>query len=251
MPERPDEFYVGYLPLPRGHARALRIIVPALLWTLVLMGGLLAAVQRDPGHARWETGRTIQRTGLLLARPYPMLVADPEAPGSGAEVVLLTEMGKRGAQARVGVADGKRVRVTGWRLQRDGRSILELAPDSDAVSVTGDGGAAPTPEVLGAVELRGEFVDSKCYLGAMKPGDGKAHKACAELCIAGGIPPVLVTSDGRGGVRYIVLTGPRLGPATVTGFAGEPVRVRGRLQRWAGAEFLEIERVERAGGVRE
>jgi len=38
----------------------------------------------------------------------------------------------------------------------------------------------------------GEIIDPKCWLGAMKPGSGLVHKACAELCIRGGIPPFFV-----------------------------------------------------------
>ena len=57
------------------------------------------------------------------------------------------------------------------------------------------------PTSLGVATLRGEIVDSKCYLGAMKPGDQKTHKACATLCIRGGIPPVLVERLPGGGTR--------------------------------------------------
>ena len=44
---------------------------------------------------------------------------------------------------------------------------------------------------IGEVTLVGEVVDPKCWLGDMKPGDGKAHAACARLCMEGGIPPML------------------------------------------------------------
>ena len=55
------------------------------------------------------------------------------------------------------------------------------------------------------VSLIGEIVDSKCYLGAMKPGAGRGHKACATLCISGGIPPVLVVRGDGEGVSYLLL----------------------------------------------
>lgn len=48
-------------------------------------------------------------------------------------------------------------------------------------------------EVTTPVTLDGELVDSKCYLGTMKPGDGKTHKSCAILCLRGGIPPLFVS----------------------------------------------------------
>src|SRR5690349_19376703 len=63
------------------------------------------------------------------------------------------------------------------------------------------------------VSLRGEIVDSKCFLGAMRPGNGKTHKACAMLCIAGGVPPMFVTRDSAGREEYYLLAGPDGGPA--------------------------------------
>ena len=55
------------------------------------------------------------------------------------------------------------------------------------------GPAFETPvEELGRWRLSGEICDGKCYLGIMRPGVGLAHKACANLCVKGGVPPVLV-----------------------------------------------------------
>lgn len=72
-------------------------------------------------------------------------------------------------------------------------------------------------------------MDSKCYLGAMKPGDGKAHKACAILCVSGGIPPVLIYLDSTGKRRSSLLTDPTGGPVNdhVLPLIGEPIEIRG------------------------
>jgi hypothetical protein len=48
------------------------------------------------------------------------------------------------------------------------------------------------------IEVRGEIVDSKCFLGVMVPGSGKTHKDCASLCLRGGIPPALYVRDQSG-----------------------------------------------------
>lgn len=230
MPETPppppahheDPFYVGYLPLPGTHRRFVRVVVPALLWSLVAIGFAIVWPQRSPGAGVWETGQPIERTGLLIASPYPMLLSfdspsntlpDPaeltsDAALSTAKVTLLTEMGKRGALARAAPHDGALVTVKGFRLHRDGREVLELVPDADAISPLPDQRHADalaraahvrlTPSRVGSpnsITLRGELLDSKCYLGAMKPGDGKQHKACAMLCIRGGIAPLLYPTD--------------------------------------------------------
>jgi len=96
-------------------------------------------------------------------------------------------------------------------------------------------------DALGEVTLRGEIVDYKCYLGAMKPGDGMTHRACATLCIQGGIPPALVVST-RTGDRYYLLTDEAGGRANemVLGHVGVPVRVRGELSERGGIEYLAI-----------
>ena len=67
-------------------------------------------------------------------------------------------------------------------------------------------GQASAP--LGGATLAGEIIDPKCYFGAMKPGEGKIHKACATLCLRGGIPPMFMTTDEQGRHVYYLLTKP-------------------------------------------
>jgi len=144
------------------------------------------------------------------------------------------------------------VRVTGWRLARDGREILELSPEASAIAtIPGDPhpalGSTARREV-GEVVLRGEIVDYKCFLGAMKPGDGKTHKACATLCISNGIPPVLVSRKGDA-LEYTLLSDrtDRSAAESVLPFVGEPVRVRGGLViRPDGLRVMQFDRAERA-----
>jgi hypothetical protein len=245
MPPDPrDDFYVGYLPLPMAQRRFLRVLIPSLLWTFVLFGGLLAVAQRDPGAATWDTGRPVTRTGTLLARPYPMLLADSQT-GNDPEPIFLVEIGKRGAQTRAAPFAERRVTIRGWPLQRDGRRILELTPDENAIEDLAPAADSPQYSAATPAQLEGEIVDYKCYLGAMKPGDGKTHRSCAELCISGGIPPVLVVQR-EGGRRYLVVTGPGRNAAWVSGFAGEPVTVRGMVRSLGTAEFIEIQELRRA-----
>jgi hypothetical protein len=64
------------------------------------------------------------------------------------------------------------------------------------------------PKRLGEVDLVGEIVDSKCYLGNMNPGNGKVHRDSAVRCLSGGIPPVFATNDFNGSPAVLLLTGP-------------------------------------------
>jgi len=247
---REDEFYVGYLPLARGQRRWLLMALPLAVGALLMGVVVIAAAQRSPGRGVWDTGTPVVREGVLRASPYPMVVMDDP----GALPVFLVEMGKRGAQQRAGALDGRRVRVTGWALRRDGREILELVPEGDALAAVAAGpGAAGwvlSGERVGSARLSGEIVDYKCYLGAMKPGDGKAHKACAMLCIGNGIPPMLVTTGSDGRPRYLLLVDGARGAvgARVVELAGEPVEVWGEVERVGRLEVMVVERAERRRG---
>ena len=90
------------------------------------------------------------------------------------------------------------------------------------------------PELeLGLMTLVGEVVDSKCYLGAMKPGRGKPHRACAVRCISGGIPPLLRVEDHAGNVDLLLLVtsdGDSL-PMEVLDRVAEPVEITGNVVR--------------------
>ena len=60
--------------------------------------------------------------------------------------------------------------------------------------------------------MAGEICDGKCLAGAMRPGNGLAHKACANLCLLGDIPPVFATTGPVEGERFLLFAGPDGGP---------------------------------------
>ena len=64
----------------------------------------------------------------------------------------------------------------------------------EAAAAPGSGNTRATERrtVAERVMLRGEIVDSKCYLGVMNPGEGTVHRDCAARCLSGGLPPMLV-----------------------------------------------------------
>lgn len=219
-----DEFYVGYLPLPPQIGRS--IVLSVCLLALASLGAAfaIAATHRPAGEGVWDTGHEVRLTGFLRVSPYPYLTL------KDGSIVFLVELGKKGARQRAAaLGDGPAI-CRGWAITRDGRRILELAPEPHAISHDGGRRAAPASRVpRGPVEFTGEIVDYKCYLGAMKPGDGKGHKACAALCISNGIPPVLVSRTATG-TEYLVLTDPTGTLAFNEGaapLAGEPVIVTG------------------------
>ncbi len=239
----PDHgFYVGYRALPRRHRVFLIVAVPLAVLGMLVGAAGLAFDQPAWGDGFWETGAASEYRGTLSLSPYPMLHVAGE---SGVTSYLLVEMGKFGSRDRfetMSELDGAAVSVRGRELRRDGRRMIEIDPDgADAgPAVTVLNGSTPAvrwhEEIdEGTTELVGEIVDSKCYLGAMKPGAGRGHKACATLCLSGGIPPVLVVRQNGGGSSYLLLvdeTGGGLSDSAIDSIKpiiAERVTLRGRI----------------------
>lgn len=239
-----NEFYVGYLPAPHGIASAMRFSLLALTLLVAMAGAILAIGQRHPGEGSWDF-TLVEKTGVLILMPYPMLI-DDETPHHPS--ILLVEPGKHGSGERLKPFAGQRITLRGTIIQRDLWCIMELGAEESAVQVISpprDGAlATPTRGIAwaGDTEITGEVVDPKCFLGAMRPGDGKAHRACAALCIFGGIPPVLAASPHDDKPRCTLLVAPDGGPANelVLRHAGETVTLRGTLGSIAGWDVLKI-----------
>lgn len=238
-----DEMYVGYLPVPTRQRRFLLRVVPAGLAILGAGVALWALSQPSPGTAVWEDAQPVRLRGVVVAKPYPILFTT-DASGQ-TQAVLLVEVGKHGSASRAAPLNQRAATVSGWPLHRDGRRMLELEPADDAVAPDPDPSAltvAPAPNPVGPVTLRGEIVDSKCYLGAMKPGEGKTHKECATLCVRGGIPPMLVTRHDDGTRGYYLLQGPNAEPLdpAIYPLIADPVEVQADLSVWGGVNVLTV-----------
>lgn len=229
------EFYVGYFNMPRRLAGFMRAVVPGLAAIAVALGAFTARSQNDPGSGLWHED-VAELIGQIEESPYPLVRVPLNDGAQSIETILLVSEGKRGAREQTVGLSGKTVRVRGTILERDGRRLLELADENSIRPVTGSVHmvlAVPKITDLGHVTLRGEIVDPKCYCGAMKPGEGKTHKECATLCIAGGIPPVFVTIDPTGNHRYYLLTNPAGMPLDerILPFVADAVEVSGDLEQ--------------------
>ena len=150
----------------------------------------------DPGGGEFIGDKEI--VGVLLADPYPMIVTDD------GHTVPLSGGGKRGVQDQARPLDGQRVRASGGAVKRGDRDLLlvsDLNPESGNA-------AQPRRENLGTWRLTGEICDGKCALGVMRQGNKPAHKACANVCLLGGVPPVLMTATPVLGSRYVLMGTP-------------------------------------------
>ena len=128
-------------------------------------------------------------------------------------------------------ASGHPVALEATRIARAGTEVLEVVPGSMRVDGSAVVGGKPRAEELGTFTLRGEIVDPKCFFGVMNPGEGRLHRACAILCLRGGITPVLVVRDRTGAEIHVALRVPASEADGLLQRVAEPVEVSGLVSR--------------------
>lgn len=214
-----EPFYVGYLKTPKPLVAFLAVVVGAAFGASAVLAVLLVTAQRDWGNAsfQWDQGYQT-RTGVLQVEPYPVLYLPPDADHPKGRAIPLSGEGKVGVRDTAQALDGKPVEAGGFLLAADGRDMLQVGGDVGLRAVPGGslagGYAGPVAEPVGPRTLRGEIVDSKCYLGAMRPGQGKTHKLCANLCLIGDIPPMFAVYREDGPPELLLLADQQGGPVT-------------------------------------
>jgi hypothetical protein len=232
-----SEFYIGYEPpMPPRLARFVRRVVLTIVSCAVVWGFVLV-----DGHSRLEGGnfafgQVESFAGRLAQRPFPALIA---ADGT---TRLLVAPGKHGADGLVLGSDGMDAKLSGRSIQRGHRIMIEVDPGSIVLAGPGAAPPAATPDTAGAepAEVTGEIVDTKCFLGVMVPGAGKTHRACASLCLRGGVPPALHVQDRDGRSALFLLVGPRGESLTesVTRLAARAITMAGTLRQEHGWQVL-------------
>jgi len=235
-----DSMFIGWAPMPRIDRRFLLGALPVALATTSGASYLVASNLSDPGAGAWLTGATHTVTGVLSADPYPMIrVPDDQAP-AGMRSVLIVAEGKCTSGLKLKEESGRLVKADGVLVERKGRQMLEVPLFLDKwLSEAGSANirqlssdlVSPIEKPLGTARLRGNIMDTKCFFGVMRPGRGKTHKACASLCIRGGIPPSFWarTRDGRESV--LLMTDAAGGPIgqDVLPLVADPVEAEGEI----------------------
>ncbi|MFN7977540.1 MAG: Rieske 2Fe-2S domain-containing protein [Vicinamibacterales bacterium] len=238
-----DEFFVGYLRMSLRTARVSLAVGVALAVAVLMLGTVLAVTQRNPGPDLRPSQAGVTASGLLELHPYPHL--HTLGTDGRSDALLFSGSGKNAASVPAD-KDGTAVTVQGDRYERGRFALLEGPGGFAAASLDPADQqrlAALPLEDLGMVTVEGEIVDSKCYAGRMKPGVGHGHRACAQLCIAGGVPPVLVAFAPGGDSEHYLLATTDNGPVSeaVLPFVAEPVRVEGHLWRRGSVLTLQID----------
>lgn len=209
-----DVFFAGWGKIPKE----LRLFLMSLTLSLIAFFGILSylisSTQNDPGDAAFiGRGNAI---GILQAKPYPVLHVIESKRYETGQVIMLNGNGKRGVVDRAAELDGKVVRINGARLKRGDLDAMQLRGGKNGLrqvevmdgmsksTMTADDFRIKT-EQLGRWKLSGEICDGKCLSGAMRPGSGLAHKACANLCLIGGVPPVFVSASPIEGSEFLMM----------------------------------------------
>lgn len=232
-----DDFFIGWARPAPGLARFLIIVTLASLLAFAGAAYLTAATQSDPGDGtfRWGWGE-LTLTGTVSDGPYPILHVAEGPHGLAGRSLLMSRPGKNGVREGWRALIGQRVIARGIALTRGDIVMLQIRGDENGLRAADDQEpppSLPAVEDLGTWRLTGEICDGKCYNGAMRPGTGLAHKACANLCIAGGVPAVFVATGEVEGAQYFVLGDADGNPVTETvkDWTAVLVNVTGRIEK--------------------
>ncbi|MEO0549394.1 MAG: hypothetical protein AAFZ91_05690 [Pseudomonadota bacterium] len=235
-----NDFFIGWADTPKPDRRFFIGAGLALLGGTGAIAAAVASAQNRPGTGSWNMGDVREWRGFATADPYPMLRLG--SANNAPDFALLGCQGKCGVGARIGSHAGKPVIVKGSLIERGPYKMIAVVDGMDWIreDTTSDAPTAALPELetLGQVTLQGEILDSKCWFGAMSPNQGKVHKACASLCIRGGIPPAFYVQDRQDQKALMIMTDGGLAHSRdLLEFVADPVEITGTLQR-RGPLFL-------------
>ncbi len=234
-----DEFFVGYLSVPPGLSRFYKLLALSLLFVFIGLGIWLSAAQKSAGLGISDMSVEHEFTGYLTVDPYPVLHVVGEQNRS---VILVDQMKKSATDIAKPFAN-QWVSVSGLSVERGDWLMLQIDPAKGIQKTSAQSHSPPQAEPLGQVSFTGEIIDSKCFLGAMKPGAGKVHRACATLCLMGGIPPMFIVKNKQGQqFGYLLMN--KDGSSAAIDLAEDvavPVNIRGELERRGDMTYLKID----------
>ena len=239
-----NDFFIGWADkAPKADRRFFLGAGAALMLGAGGLAAGMASHQNNPGIGVWDQGAVRDWTGVLTGQPYAML-RTTDIDGS-TRTALLSCLGKCGVAARVGALEGQTVTVKGSLIQRGEHAMIAVADGMDWVTpsdmdLSGQLAFPTASQTLGEVTLAGEILDPKCWFGAMRPSDGKVHKACAALCIRGGLPPAFYARTARGQSTLMIMT--NAGEAhgeDLLPFVADPVQVTATARKWGELLLLD------------
>ncbi len=239
-----EEFYIGYVPkISKNLAKVIKIFVVSAFVMAIGLVIFLWIGQKPFAKSVFEFGMVKDFEGTIQAKPIPFLLVERIEKNNGLPIferIPLVAEGKHGVEA--GTLDGQRVKLKGMLIYRDDLRMIEVVDDSIETSSANSNPIVEQSEFLGEFTLKGEIVDSKCYLGVMNPGQSKPHRDCAVACLRGGIPPLFVVKDFRGNVSELWLLSKKNETVNseILDFVAEPIEISGEVSRTGNQLFFKI-----------
>ncbi|NEI17457.1 hypothetical protein GR220_36760 [Rhizobium leguminosarum] len=248
---RPAErgFFVGYFKKAPADVRALMIgFIVFFIAGMASASVLMSLNTESPGAGSYaDELRGEHLIGTMELKPYPILRVPAEG-SKPARAVMLAGSGKFGVDARALPLAGKTAQVGGIFVKRGDLEMLLIGGGDDLKAAdlqTSVNLSVAGPQNLGRWRLTGEICDGKCGGGAMKPGTGLSHKACANLCLNGGVPPVFVSTAPVDGHSFFLLSSEDGGPmpAALRDKTAVPVVLEGSVERRDDLMIFKVDRL--------
>lgn len=241
-----DDFFVGWAAKPPAMDR--RFFFAAGLGLVGASAGagfLLSSRQNGGGTGTWPQGDVREWRGRVTSSPYPMMrVLDEDGT---VRTALLGCLNKCAPALRIDQYGDQEVIVRGSPIRRGPHLMIATQDDGSwieaAPGTSNQDFSFPDREGLGTAELRGTILDTKCWFGAMQPGEGKVHKACASLCIRSGLPPAFYVKSLKDQEHLLIMT-TQDGAAVsqeVLPFVADPLSLRGQIERLGDVLFLKTD----------
>mgnify|MGYP006955967051 FL=1 len=241
-----EDFYIGYLPkMPKGLAKVIKTFVAICFIVAIALVILSWLGQKPFAKSVFEFGTVKDFEGTIQAKPIPFLLIENPNKSEGLPTFSrfpLVAEGKHGVSDSVKSLDGQKVKLKGTLIYRNDLQMIEVVGDSFEKSTQIVAPIEDKTESLGNLTLKGEIVDSKCYLGVMNPGNSKPHRECAVACLRGGIPPLFIVKDNSGNISELWLLSEK-GEAVnkeILDFVAEPIEVSGEVLRTGDQIFFKI-----------
>ncbi len=236
-----NDFYIGYeKKLPFGMGKFIALSVACIFLIAFSVMAFLIPFKR-PFHSGVSSGKYVTLKGVFEAEPYPILwikrLGNSVSDANKVSGYYVAPVGKKGFGKKALKWDNKYISLGGKLIYRDDQVMVVTKLASFKVL---DNPVAKKriqsntfTKTLGNFELKGEIVDSKCYLGQMNHGEGKIHKACASLCIRGGLHPLFVLHAENIQLHktYILLASENNRPVNqdILNIVAEPIQIAGKV----------------------
>ncbi len=245
-PEKEDLFFIGWQPemqkTLKSKVRAYAIILALIT---VITGSVIAAFQETYGISRYDYTDLREIEGIFRADPYPHLTVHIPNTDQCRSYMLVDQFKENWPRDLVTQYDGQFVKMSVGSIYRGDVTMFEGDPLQEIQTLDLPQNFPVQPEVtlIGEQTLIGEIIDSKCYYGAMNPGNLKTHRACATVCIKGGIPPVLLVRRKNDVPLYFFLTDTQGAPVIdeIIDYIAEPIQLTGTIESQCGLLMLSFD----------